>query len=62
MKCTWCKNEATQGGRAPAGTVGLLYALGCDVHREIIKKLGYEPMDPAEIRMAMKREQKEAKK
>jgi hypothetical protein len=58
MTCKWCTKEATHGGRAPAGTVGLLFALACDTHAYLIETLGYEPMAVDEIARIERKKEK----
>jgi hypothetical protein len=61
MTCTWCPNQATEGGRAPVGVSGLMYIAGCDLHKNKIEKLKYIPMKPADIEAEIKREEKRNK-
>lgn len=62
MTCTWCPNEAVEGGQAPAGVSGLRYIAACGTHRSKIEKLKYTPIKPSEIEGTLKREAKEAAK
>lgn len=62
MKCTWCRNDATQGGRLPLHANGKTYWTACDVHANKLVKLNLTPITIEEIRVIKKREAQEAAK
>lgn len=58
MTCTWCTNEAVEGGLAPVGVSGLKFIAGCEQHKNKIEKLKYTPMKVDDVEIAMSREKK----
>lgn len=61
MNCDWCTSEATQGGKAKAGTVGRTELYACETHKAVIEKLNYVPMTESEFRKAVKKAAQGAK-
>lgn len=61
MTCTWCSNEAKEGGRAPIGVSGLRFIAGCETHANKIGKLKYIPISIKELETILNLEKRKEK-
>ena len=61
MNCTWCRTEATQGGRLPVDARGKEYWPACAAHDYLIDKLHLDRMTPDELAVYVRGEKLKAK-